>query len=264
MHMMIVTRLKVSCLIVLFAVGYVIMHPSPSYSNTYSVGGYFTAQVGSYSWDISTSSDNIIAIQKPPSRSTPVMTGGGFVWAGEFLDGQFMLKQNLGFEAFIADRFSMTRFSFINTFAYVLFRTDMLTVWAGPQLNLYYIWGKDSTSGAFLYSDYISTSVPVYKRRTYGLLPIGTGLALGLDYDVYKNLRLSFEAGFHFSTSVYGQTHEIGNGKASVTGYEGYINVSAMYRFGKKIMHDDTDTDTDKDADIGTEKKTETYTEPDD
>ncbi len=265
MHMMIVTRLKVSCLIVLVAVGYVIMHPSPSYSNTYSVGGYFTTHVGGYSWNISNSSDNLITLQKPPSRSIPVMTGGGLVWAGEFLDGQFMFRQNLGFEAFMADRFSMTRFSFINTFAYVLSRSDRLTVWAGPQLNLFYIWGKDTTRSGFLYSDYLSTNVPIYKRRTYGLLPIGTGLAFGLDYDVYKNLRLSFEGGFHFSTSVYGKSHEIGNGKASVTGYEGYINVSALYRFGKKNMHDDTDTDTDDDTDMDAEKKreTETYTEPD-
>jgi hypothetical protein len=241
MHGMCSLRFKGNCLMVLIIVSCVIMRPSLSLSNTYSAGVYVTNQVGGYNWHISESSDYLFASRNPPPRFTPVMTGAGLVWAGEFLDGQFMLRQNLGFEAFMVHRLNLTRFSFVNTFAYVPFRTDAFLVWVGPQLNLFYIWGKDSTSSVFLYNDYMSINVPLYRRRTYGILPIGTGVALGLDYEIYRNLRLSFEGGFHFSTSAYGQSHEIGNGKASVTGYEGFVNLSFMYRFTEKVRHTQVD-----------------------
>lgn len=235
------SRFNCSCITVVIIVGCVIMRPSPSFSDTYCAGAYITNQVGGYSWNISKSSNYLYVSRNPPSRSTPVMTGGGLMWSGEFLEGQFMLRQNLGFEAFIADRFNMTRFSFVNTFAYVPFRTDTFLIWVGPQLNLFYIWGKDSSNTLFLYSDFISTNVPFYRKRTYGILPIGTGVALGLDYDAYKNVRLSFEGGFHMSTSAYGKSREIGDGVASVTGYEGFINFSVMYRFTEKVRRMESD-----------------------
>ncbi|HNW30477.1 MAG TPA: hypothetical protein PKN50_18525 [Spirochaetota bacterium] len=223
------------------AAGCIMLHPSPSLPNTYCAGAYFSTEVGGYTWNVSRSSTYVFVTRTPPSMSTAVLAGGGLVWTGEFLDGRFMLRQSLGLEAFIAKRFDMTRFSLINTFAYVPFRTDDFFVWFGPQLNLFYIWGKDSSSTMFLFSDYISSNVPVYRKRRYGILPIGTGLALGLDYEVYNNLRLSFEGGFHLSTSVYGISREVGDGKASATGYEGYANVGVLYRFTEKSRdsHDD-------------------------
>ena len=216
------------------AVGCVLLYPSHSPANTYCAGAYVSFEAGGYNWNVSRSSNYVLVMRNPPSLSTAVMAGGGLMWSGEFLDGQFMLRQNLGLEAFIAKQFNMTRFSLVNTFAYVPYRTKDFFVWFGPQLNLFYIWGKDSASSMFLYSDFISTSVPVYRKRRYGILPIGTGLALGVDYEVYQNLRLSFEGGFHLSTSVYGTSREVGDGKASATGYEGYVNLGVLYRFTEK------------------------------
>ncbi|HPL17713.1 MAG TPA: hypothetical protein PLM53_13665 [Spirochaetota bacterium] len=229
------------CLTAFIAIGCVMLRPAASLANTYCAGAYISTEAGGYTWSVSRSSTYIFVTRTPPSMSTAVMAGGGLVWTGEFLDGRFMLRQNLGLEAFIAKRFDIARFSLVNTFSYVPFRTDDFFVWFGPQLNLFYIWGKDSSSSMFLYSDFIATNVPVYRKRRYRILPIGTGLALGVDYEVYPNLRLSFEGGFHLSTSVYGSSHEVGDGKASATGYEGYATVGVLYRFTEKSrnMQDD-------------------------
>ncbi len=232
MHLFPSTRMTCVRLAVFAALALLAARPSLSFADTYSVGGYCTTQFGGYNWTFNKSSDYVYVVQNPPSSGTPVLTGGGAVWAGEFLDGEFMVRQSLGFEALIADRFSMTRFSFVNTFAYVPYRTDKLSFWFGPQLNLFYIWGKDTKKSLFMYTDYLVTNIPYYKKRRYKLLPIGTGLAMGLNYDVHRNVLISFEWGVHLSTSVYGQSREVGRGKASVTAYEGYISVSALYRFG--------------------------------
>ncbi len=226
-------RHKVFFFMIIVSAGCVMLHPSPAFS--YCIGGYFTTQVGGYNWSISKSSNDIYATQDPPSYNIPVMVGGGLTWNGEFFEGQFMFRQNLGFEAMVSSQFEMTRFSFINTFAYVPFRTDLFMVWFGLQLNMFYIWGNDAQNTLFFYSDLQSNNVPIYKKRQYEFLPIGTGLALGLDYDVYKYVRISFEGGFHISVSAYGQSHDIEDSSASLFGYEGYVTVSVMYRFDQKV-----------------------------
>lgn len=241
MHDFLSTRITYVSLAVLAALAVMTARPSLSLADTYSVGGYFTVQAGGYNWTFNKSSDYVHIVQNPPSASTPVLTGGGAVWAGEFLDGEFMVRQSLGFEALVADRFSMTRFSFVNTFAYVPYRTEKLSFWFGPQLNLFYIWGRDTKKSLFMYTDYLFTNIPYYKKRTYRLLPIGTGLAMGLNYDVHENVLMSFEWGLHLSTSVYGQSREVGWGTASVTAYEGYVTISALYRFGEAFKPSEFD-----------------------
>jgi hypothetical protein len=239
-------RLKFCFFIFLITAVCVMVRTSPAYS--YSLGGYFTTQVGGYNWNITKSSNYFYPTQNPPSYNIPVMIGGGLIWTGEFLDGQFMFRQNLGFEAMISSQFEMTRFSFVNTFAFVPYRTELFLVWFGLQANLFYIWGSDSEKSFSIYNDLQTGNIPVYKKRKYEFLPIGTGLALGLDYDVYQFLRLSFEGGIHISTSVYGQSHDVADISASVFGYEGYVTVSVMYRFDQKVRplptHQDEESET--------------------
>ena len=80
----------------------------------------------------------------------------------------------------------------------------------------------------------IFSDIPVSIRRRYGFVTIGTGFALGLDYNIHKNIKLSFETGLNINTSVYGRSHEILHADSSVFGYEGYLSVSVMYRFNEK------------------------------
>jgi hypothetical protein len=228
-------RLKVKYFIMFFAFCYIVFNPSLLFS--FSIGGYFTTHYGEYDWNINKStlfSNYIVTAQNPPAKSRPVMPGGGIIWDLYFFEDQFIFRQNLGLEALISRQFKMTQFSLVNTFAYVPLRTDSFLIWFGPQLNLHYLWGKDAKNKYGLLNNLTVNNFPVSIRRNYEFVTIGAGLALGLDYDIYDNIKLSFETGFNVSTSAYGQSHDIGNAEASVFGYEGYVSVSVMYRVNEK------------------------------
>jgi hypothetical protein len=204
--------------------------------NAAGVGGYFTTHVGSYTWKVGESiklTDSTLGGIKAPTRGTPVILGGGIVWDSNLgRDEVFNFRQNLGFDSHLKSSVSLNQVGLVNTFGFAPVRTGLLRFWLGPQLNLHYRWGRDS-------KDYRVPSVYTFAypwaimglQRTYEFFTIGTGLALGLNLNVHKNVTIAFEAGMQIAVSLWGKGNDMDRIEASCWGYEGFVNISVLGRF---------------------------------
>jgi hypothetical protein len=202
------------------------------------VGGYFTTHVGSYTWKVGESltlSDSTFGGIKEPPRGTPVILGGGIVWdtcLGK--DELFNFRQNIGFDTHLKSTVNLNQVGLINTFGFAPVRTGIVRFWLGPQINLHYRWGKDAHD---YYAASIFTMIDPRAimgiRRKYEFVTIGTGLALGLNLNVHKNVTIALEAGMQIATSLWGKANDMDRIEASCWGYEGYATVSVLGRFNE-------------------------------
>ena len=200
------------------------------------IGGYFTTHYGSYKWNIDESidlSDSTFGGISSPSQSRPVILGGGLIWDTNLAaDRIFNFRQNIGFESFNSSQLKLTQFSLTTTFGFSPVRTRLLRFWLGPQLNLQYRWGKDAHS--YYAAHVLIPAYPgaIYKiKRKYEFFSVGTGLALGLNFNVHKNVTIGLETGIQIATSLWGKGKDIARIDASCWGYEGYVSVSVLGRF---------------------------------
>ena len=200
------------------------------------VGGYFTTHAGSYMFKVGESTsltDSTIGGINAPSRGKPVILGGGIVWDTNLgKDELFNFRQNLGYDYHLKSTVSLNQVGLVNTFGFAPVRTDLLRFWLGPQINLHYRWGRDAKDyrAASVYSITYPWAIMGIQRK-YEFFTIGTGLAVGLNLNVHKNVTIALEAGFQIATSLWGKGNDLDRIEASCWGYEGYVTVAALGRF---------------------------------
>ncbi len=202
------------------------------------VGGYFTTHYGNYHWIVDESikmMDSSFGGIDSPSPGKPVILGGGVVWDTCLAKDELInFRQHIGFDSHLKSTVRLTQFGLTNTLGFAPVRTGLLRFWLGPQLNLHYRWGKDAKS-YYTPSIYaLANPLAIYSiRRSYKYVTIGTGLALGLNINVHRNVTVAIETGFQIGTSIWGEGKDLDPISASCWGYEGFITVSVLGRFNE-------------------------------
>jgi hypothetical protein len=200
------------------------------------VGGYFTTHVGSYTFNVGESiklSDSSFGGINSPGKGTPVILGGGIVWDTNLgKDELFNFRQNLGFDSHLKSTVSLNQVGLVNTFGFAPVRSGIFRFWLGPQINLHYRWGKDSKEQytPSIYSITYPWAIMGIQRK-YEFFTIGTGLALGLNLNVHKNVTIALEAGFQIAAALWGKGNDMDRIEAFCWGFEGYVTVAALGRF---------------------------------
>ena len=70
-------------------------------------------------------------------------------------------------------------------------------------------------------------------KRKYEYVTIGTGLCIGLNLNVHKNVTVAFEAGMQIAVAMWGKGYDMDRVEASCWGYEGFVTVSLLGRFNE-------------------------------
>lgn len=202
----------------------------------YGAGGYVTVHYGSYRWIVDESikmSDSSYGGINRPAPGRPAIVGGGILWDSCLAkDEMFNFRQHIGFNSHLKSTVRLTEFGLTNTFGFSPYRTRLLRLWLGPQINFRYMWGSDARNyyTPSVYATYYPWAILAIKR-TYKFATLGTGIAVGLNINVHKYVTVAVEAGFQISTAIWGEAKDLSPVSASCWGYEGFVTVSAMGRF---------------------------------
>lgn len=200
------------------------------------VGGYFTTHYGWYRFVADESikmSDSTFGGIKKPAPGKPVILGGGVVWDTCLAKDELVnFRQHIGFDSHLKSTVRLTQFGLTNTLGFAPVRTGLLRFWLGPQLNLHYRWGKDAKNYYTPTIYALGNPLAILSiRRSYKYITIGTGLALGLNINVHRNVTVAIETGFQIGTAIWGEGKDLERIATSCWGYEGFITVSVLGRF---------------------------------
>ena len=178
--------------------------------------------------------------------------GGGLAIDDERSDGNYIHRYNIALDRYSiskGSRQSLYRFSFINTFCFVVSKNDHYKFWLGPQIGVRYLFGKtdynyfDSNPlpNALLFTYYFPAPLLAYKygKAKYNLAGLDLGLVAGLNVDIKKYVTLSTSGGIRYGATAGGMSFRNGglfqkNKIAFSHGYEAFVDFSIMYQFDSR------------------------------
>ncbi len=178
--------------------------------------------------------------------------GGGLVIDDERADGNYIHRYNITMDRYSISKGSqqvLYRFSFVNTFCFVVSKNDYYKFWLGPQIGVRYLFGKTNYNyfdsnplpNAILYSYYIPVPLLSYKygKAKYNLAGLDLGLVAGLNVDLKRYVTLSTSGGIRYGATAGGMSFRNGglfqkNRIAFSHGYEAFVDFSIMYQLDSR------------------------------
>jgi hypothetical protein len=209
-------------------------HPTPQAFGAYGSFGGGKTYYGSASLEKLTDS-------YAQQIDTPNMTSGGGLVIDTNCAGVklFNYRFMAGYDVLFSKRpgvGKMGRVNLINTFGFGIFRSELVRLWLGPQLGIFYLSGRNSYPATMYY---ISSCYELEQS----MMGVGLGMTLGINFNPGEYVTISLEGGMRY-TVYYGIQSEkqfiysyyipllsfTNNHWAPSSGYEGYGCLSVMYR----------------------------------
>jgi hypothetical protein len=181
--------------------------------------------------------------------------GGGLVIDDEKPGGKYIHRYTITLDRYSivkGSRQDLYRFSFVNTFCFVLSKNEHYKFWLGPQVGVRYIFGRSNYN--YYDNNPISQIIPfsvqspmityLYAKEQYGkvkynMAGLDLGIVAGLNVDIQKYVTLSTTGGLRYGATAGGISFRRGglfqNNKLAFShGYEGFLDFSILYQFNTR------------------------------